>query len=528
MQMKLKQNSIKTKKIKYYNIFLFFSLCLVSCLISITQVFAEGEGGSNGNNSSSSNSGSSNNTVSSTSSANASVTVSSACSFTRANSYDAQTGYTGILANNASIEITGSTFKTLCNDPGGYAIYAIGYSNNEYSNTDLIYNNEPTSTYNIKTNGDTSGNSSWKMKLSPIENNFTPTIENGYNNFNNIPSTYTKVASYNNVTINSSDSTTGSNVATYYKATASSTQPAGTYTGAVKYTMVHPGTTPAAYFMQDVADWKTELPNPGDTFQAVDRRDGKVYWVARLADGNIWMTQNLDLDIDETKTYTHYDTDLGYTTNDPTATWKPATGHSTIDFTGDTVDGWVSSTTEPSSANPGDIYYYTSNSNSGGTKYTSLQACQADGHTDCEHYQAGNYYNFSAAVASNDTYNLYASEAPDSICPAGWRIPTFSVNELANLLKEYNIIDDTSSDYVAYATDGFYRIRRTPLYFIRSGGLNSKGQQSASTTEGAYWYNRAVNRNGARFLSFNKVSVTLAGNVGGSRAFGYSVRCLAR
>ena len=536
MQMKLKQNSIKTKKIKYYNIFLFFSLCLVSCLISITQVFAEGEGGNSGggngsNNSSNSSNGSSNNTVSSTSSANASVTVSSACSFTRTNSYDAQTGYTGILANNASIEITGSTFKTLCNDPGGYAIYAIGYSNNEYGNTDLIYNNGPTSTYNIKTNGDTSGNSSWKMKLTPVVNNFTPTIENSYNNFSNIPSTYTKVASYNNVTVNSSDSTTGSNVTTYYKATASSTQPAGTYTGAVKYTMVHPGTTPAAYFMQDVADWKTELPNPGDTFQAVDRRDGKVYWVARLADGNIWMTQNLDLDIDETKTYTHYDTDLGW--NDPNnldvnATWQPTAGHSTIDFTSDTVDGWVGSYTEPYSANPGDIYYYTSNSTTADTKYTSLQACQTDSHNDCEHYHAGNYYNFTAATASNDSSSATSGDAPNSICPAGWRLPKNSANEFANLLVEYNVISDISS--TQYANNGLNIIRSNPLYFIRSGDVRGSKVVSAAKTEGLY---RSSTSSGAYLAYSLRIQTTVVYPALNSlyelgRNSGQSLRCLAR
>lgn len=462
--------------------------------------------------------------VESSASANASVTVSSACSFSKTSGSGE---YTGTLANNSSVEIIGSTFTTFCNDPGGYAIYAIGYSNNEYGNTDLIYNNEPTSTYNIKTDGDTSGNSSWKMKLMPVQNNFTPTIENGYSNYNNIPATYTKVASYNNVTINDTDSTTGSSITTNYQATASSTQPAGTYTSAVKYTMVHPGATPAAYFMQDVADWKTELPNPGDTFQAVDRRDGKVYWVARLADGNIWMTQNLDLDIDETKTYTHYDTDLGYTNNDPTATWQPAAGHSTIDFTGDTIDDWVDSYTEPYSANPGDMYYYTSNSDAHDIKYNSLQDCKTDGHTDCEHYHAGNYYNFSAAVASNDTYAYYSGATKTSICPAGWRLPSITSNEFGNLMLNYHIINNTTSDDGNYTPQGFIQIRILPLYFVRAGSLYNDKLGSLSN-HGEYWYDLAVNRNGARFLGFNNSFVTIVGNTGGSRTVGKSIRCLAR
>ena len=33
------------------------------------------------------------------------------------------------------------------------------------------------------------------------------------------------------------------------------------------------------------------------TKQLRDIRDGKYYWVTKLADGNCWMTQNLDLDL---------------------------------------------------------------------------------------------------------------------------------------------------------------------------------------------------------------------------------------
>lgn len=503
----------KIKRYQYVCRTVFSSFCFIAILVSITQSFSNVSA------------------VEGSASTNASVTVSSACSFSRTNGSGE---YNGILANNSSIEIVGSTFTTFCNDPGGYAVYAIGYSNNEYGNTDLIYNNESTSANNIKTNGDTigSGNSnngsSWKMKLVPVENNFTPTIENNYSSYNNIPSTYTKVASYNNVTANDSDSTTGSSITTHYQATASSTQPAGTYAGAVKYTMVHPGAAPAAYFMQDVADWADELPNPGDTFQAVDRRDGKVYWVARLADGNIWMTQNLDLDIDENTIYTHKDTDLGWTTGDETATWQPTAGHSTIDFAGDTVDGWVGSYTEPYSANPGDIYYYTSNSTTADTKYTSLQACQADSHSDCEHYQAGNYYNFTAATASNDSSSATSGDAPNSICPAGWRLPKNSANEFANLLVEYNVISDISS--TQYANNGLNVIRSSPLYFIRSGDVRDGKISSSAKTQGLY---RSSTSSGAYLAYSLHIQTTVVHPARNNlyaigRGSGQSLRCLAR
>ena len=52
--------------------------------------------------------------------------------------------------------------------------------------------------------------------------------------------------------------------------------------------------------------------------QLIDIRDDKIYYVAKLADENCWMTQNLDLDIDSNRTYTSADTDLLDNT-----TWTP-------------------------------------------------------------------------------------------------------------------------------------------------------------------------------------------------------------
>ena len=167
-------------------------------------------------------------------SATASVTVAAACSFSRTTGSGE---YTGILANNASVEVTGSTFSTTCNDSGGYAIYAIGYGNNTFGNTDLIFDNDPDNANKITTSSNPGSNTSyWQMKLAAGAEN-QPVLENGYGGYSAVPSAYTKVASYA-----SADMGTAQTVTATYRAAASATQPAGTYTGAVKYTMVHPNT----------------------------------------------------------------------------------------------------------------------------------------------------------------------------------------------------------------------------------------------------------------------------------------------
>lgn len=52
----------------------------------------------------------------------------------------------------------------------------------------------------------------------------------------------------------------------------------------------------------------------GTTKQLIDSRDGNSYWVAKMKDGNCWMTQNLALDITE-KGLSAMDTDIEYDWN---------------------------------------------------------------------------------------------------------------------------------------------------------------------------------------------------------------------
>lgn len=192
-------------------------------------------------------------------SANASVTVGTACTFTA--TVDSE--HNATIANGIySTDIGKTTLNTICNDSGGYAVYAIGYSNDEYGATDLT--SDISSTYNISTGTNTSGDSSsWAMKLAQEPGTTTATIENGYDNYNIVPDDYTKVASLNTVTDNTSTtSTTGSSISTTYQTYISPTQPAGTYSGKVKYTLVHPSMAP-----------KPEKPPTDLTFTAGEHID---------------------------------------------------------------------------------------------------------------------------------------------------------------------------------------------------------------------------------------------------------------
>ena len=443
------------------------------------------------------------------------------------------------LINGTYIDGIGqTTITTLCNDGNGYSVYAVGYSNNEEGNNKLV--NTENSNFNIISGTAQSGTTSnWAMSLNNLKDDPSltpPVITSDYDSiYGIVPNEWTKVAS---LPARATDMIKGSSFTTTYAVYTSSSQYAGTYNGQVKYVLTHPNSNAQHFFMQNVAEWKDSvLRNEGDSIQAIDQRDGKKYWVTRLADGNVWMTQNLDFDIDTTRTYTHNDTDLGWDTNnfDTNATWTPdtANGKYNLPVSGTSVPNWSDQNTYPYSADPGDVYYYTSNSTSDDIKYTSLSNCTSAGHTvgECKHYHAGNYYNWTAAIASNNSSSLttqYAN-APNSICPSGWRLPIAintnqSVYEFGELLYKQGIIATKTS--TSYAENGFNNIRKAPLWFVRSGIIYDRALRGA-VSAGGYWSSTVVNDTDAYRSYFERSStVVLSGNDYKNR--GWSLRCVAR
>ena len=452
-------------------------------------------------------------------------------------------------------DIGKTTITTLCNDSNGYSVYANGFSNNELGNNKLV---DPASPLNgietgLSTNGPTSA---WAMKLNNIENDPSstpPVIEQSYNNvYGLVPNSWVRVASLPAVT---TDMSQGSSFTTTYSVYASSSQYAGTYKGQVKYILTHPHSSNGAiirnfetafimagkniayqddngsyYAMQDIdGNICNSITYTGEitATQLVDTRDNKLYWVAKLADGHCWMTQNLDFDIvadeqDSTKmkVLTSEDTDLtdhsltkaysqanGYSYNSATGvtTWTPASSARTINSTGSTVTDWVNSNTVPYSA---------SITNNAGT----------------DHYSLGNYYNWTAAIASNnsstltnDTLNNIQNNPKNSVCPKGWRLPTISnqsetivgsTNEFARLNYLYN--NNSSSSYTGLGT--------SPLYFILNGSLYSNKVIPGTTMN--YFSSTVYNNTKIYYLEF--YNGVLNTSTQWTREFGRGIRCLAR
>ena len=168
---------------------------------------------------------------------------------------------TGMDSHNAEINngqynsnIGTTTLKAFCNDNEGFSIYAVGYTDNEIGKN-VLTNSTLGPTHDIVTGTAISGNTSnWAMKLNTTTSPAPtyPIIIMGstddaekqagdpdYSTFQNVPSSYAKVAKRESST-DVGTNAEGATLTTTYQAYISSTQAAGTYTGQVKYTMVHP------------------------------------------------------------------------------------------------------------------------------------------------------------------------------------------------------------------------------------------------------------------------------------------------
>ena len=435
-----------------------------------------------------------------TDSSNVSVVVNSACTMKGGSNGTDTSGnsiYSATVDPGSTAEISGSKLTTICNDPSGYSIYAIGYGNNAYTtptNTQMIgvYGNISTST---TTGGDSS---SWAMKVNPVSGD-NPTIMNSFNNYHVIPETYTQIAKYTSST--SSGTATGAQVQAKYQVYISSGQLAGTYTGKVKYTMVHPNNAAApstknisnATYMQEVGECPASLTT-GMVYELTDSRDNQKYRVAKLKDGNCWMLQNLKLGRSTstlTLTPTNSDVDGNYVLDNK----LPSPGR----FHAYTIDG------VPDQNNSTEYY------------------CTGDGTaSDWESC----YYNWYTATAGTGTTYIatQGQSVNNSICPAGWTLPTQP--QFSALYNQYpsaaqmEVADPTTTKE---NTPTVGQVTNTPG-FLLSGGYYTGGASSLGSY-GFYWSRTASNAQNAYSLDMNTSSVHPAGS--SNKYFGFTVRCLA-
>ena len=570
-----------------------------------------------------------------TTSANASVTVAEACTMTA----------TVDSAHNATVnpgqyvsEIGQTTLKVVCNDAEGYAIYAVGNANNEYGNNKLLANLGGTlsPTYDIATGTATSGNTSnWAMKVNAVTGAYAPAIQNSFGSYHEVPNTYTKVAQYNSNT----DQSTGSSITSTYAAYVKSDQPAGSYNGKVKYTMVHPTTenpvhpettqagqicyypngsnvegtmgcqtvstsaTSATLLASNFsragygfAGWSITFDysddtgflgpqetitftagqytgsNPGLSLYArwiksagilqnwsgcsslqsgavtalTDQRDNETYAVAKLADGNCWMIENMRLENTGTDN-TNGSLAQGYNASfaglaDPeaaslfTSTATANTLYSTDGSTDKTISG----------SNQGYRFPRYNNVNTPTTATDRPSNPTANSSTNSTSnagmYSYGNYYTWHAAIADTTHYSTNnQSVTSTSICPTGWHLPkggnksneansefwSLIVTGINNGTNPANYDSNTQPYYTGTpeGSDASNALRAYPNNFVYSGSVSS-GSVNNRGSNGDYWSSTANSGSSAYYMNFDSSGV-FPGTLRSVKYGGRSIRCLA-
>ena len=587
-------------------------------------------------------------------SASASVTVAEACTLTATTS----PAHTATLANGIysggvteyANGIGNTRLKVVCNDASGFSIYAVGYTNNEYGNTKLMSNEQDATAPIINTGTQDSGSTSaWSMKLTSVTGTYAPTLDNSFGSYHSVPSTYTRVA-YRTSGTDAGSNPTGSSVDTTYAAFISPTQPAGTYVGKVKYTLVHPYTdtppTPqvtqagkicyypngsnvegtmgcqtisandtsatllASNFSRDgygFAGWSTTFDysnlngflgpqeeitfaagtytgsNPGLSLYAhwvksegnlqnwtcpnnttmpigtvkalTDQRDNDTYAIAKLADGNCWMIENLRL---ESTAAHNSDGTLaqGYGTSatygnfsglaDPESTGFTSTYSANSlysnDGSNDTINIGTSSIPAYRMPRYNNWNHQVSSTNRPQNPTTNSAANST---TIAGMYSYGNYYTWHAAIADltyNGTNN--SSVTNTSLCPKGWRLPksgdktritSNNDNEFWNLVVvglnggtlPANYDSQTRPYYTGAAEAGpvSNALRAYPNNFLYSGRFNTASAYNRGSF-GVYWSSTALDSNYSYYLYLSSTDV-YPGTVYNSKYYGYSIRCLA-
>ena len=300
-------------------------------------------------------------------------------------------------------------------------------------------------------------------------------------------------------------------------------------------------------FDDTVTDEKGKITvNKNSIIALTDKRDNMVYTVAKLADNNCWMVENLRLDNQYTMGQNQNDSSVSNASLAQGYGGTPGSYGMFVGLANSESANFSNSATAnsvyKSSANPpvdtynplnntlediGTLYepynrlprYNNSNTNNLIDSTSALWQ-----YLDSEIYSYGNYYNWPAAVANTNPY--VAETDGTSICPAGWHLPSgydYSTDkEFSVLFQSYGGTGSTQSGTSQSGDVMSDRLRSFPNNFIYSGGFYSSSTNSRGQY-GYYWSRTGAGR--AYSLELDSTAIYLYSN---SNYSGFSVRCMSQ
>lgn len=285
-----------------------------------------------------------------------------------------------------------------------------------------------------------------------------------------------------------------------------------------QYTDSNPGLSLYAHWVKSAGNLQNWTGCPSLTSGAVtaltDQRDGETYAVAKLADGNCWIIENLRLE----NTAGHnsdgtlaqgYDTSFAGLAN-PEAPWgnnntSANSLYSTNSSTDKTISGSNQSYRFPRYNNINTPTAATDRPNNPTSNYDTNSTSNAS------MYSYGNYYTWAAAIADTTDYSG-GEYNTTSICPKGWRLPA------GYIYGEYGIINSGVS-----GTAASKNLRKYPNNFVLSGFVG--GSVSNRGSNGYYWSSTSRDNSYVYHLSFTSGDA-YPGTISSIKDMGQSIRCL--
>ena len=316
-----------------------------------------------------------------------------------------------------------------------------------------------------------------------------------------------------------SDPAQSSTIGFKIAARSASTQASGTYNNVITFYAVGKPYVPKIddlTYLQDFASLSdTDKQAMIDatptevTYTLKDQRDNQDYTIAKLKDGKIWMTKNLNLAGGTALSADTTDVDSSYISSFSTSN-NLTKENNTIKLPASAKAGFNS-----------DNYSFVYNTG----KNTS----------NCSSSGCYSYYSWDAAtLGSGRGISTENTDAPYSICPKGWRLPTsgnssngeWKRGDFYALATAYGA-DLENSYYQSSST--FYNNagpNTTVPNFLLAGSYNN-GSFYNGGSSGLYWSSTSYGYSIlARDLYFDSSYVNSASNNG--RRNGFSVRCLVK
>lgn len=433
------------------------------------------------------------------------------------------------------------------NSSDGYILSAsVGDSTHNNSDLALDANNKFTSIATSDSLASLTSNNTWGYKTS--EN------DSSWSNYGGL-ALYS--ASEMSVLRETNEMPSGGSETTYFKigAKASVDIVTGDYTNNITFYAVTKAlliTLADITTMQEVTpeictNTPTPLASAGENtpqYQLEDTRDGKLYWVAKLADGNCWMTQNLDFVLDPSKPLTSEDSDV-------TSNWTPSIATQTTQYkelngtmhttgvdnalwnTTDTTFGYnyaphsyrpasdAAAGTSGDFGNDGRTYFSPVFMQNGTTMkdWKTMADCTGAGNSEelCAHWNVGTFYSWYAATAGTGNNSVTSSGAnvSNSICPKGWRLPKSGSSD---------------NDFQALVNNGMTETNITdaPFYFLRSGYYDGYyGAVYDTGRDSLYWSSTSTSSSSIAYLLYFN-SAAMYPSYYTNRYYGVSVHCVAR